>query len=116
MRMRGLAIGGGRFGGRLERRQRQRDGERRAEPGAGALDGHASAVQLDQVADDREAEPDAALARPASYVLRLAERLEHVRQKLRRDAAAGVGDDDAHVARVALEAELDLAAGRRELD
>ncbi len=56
---------------------------------AGAFGAHGSAVQLDQLAYQREAQAEAGLdasARP----LRLAKTFEDVRQKFSRDTAAGV--------------------------
>src|SRR5262249_31172868 len=101
---------------RLGRRLGKDDRERRALSRSGAVYLHAAAVQLDQVPHDREAESDAALALAAADILRLPEALEHVRQELRRDALAGVADDDPHLRALALEAELDPSAARRELD
>ena len=43
-------------------------------------------MQLDELLDDREAEPEPAV--PASSSVGLAEALEDVRQELRRDALA----------------------------
>ena len=52
-----------------------------------------AAVQLDEVAHDREAEAEAAV-RARGAAVGLAEALEHVRQEVGRDARAGVGDRD----------------------
>ena len=74
-----------------------------------------AAVQLDDVADDRQAQAEAAgLARRAG--VGLAEPLEHERQELRLNADAGVADDDLDVRVDALEPHLHAAALRRELD
>ena len=63
---------------------------------------------------DRQAEPgarDRLVLRP----LRAEEAIEQVSLRLRRDAHAGVGDLDANVAVALGGAEVDSAAGRREL-
>ena len=70
----------------VHRRQRKLDGERRALARRPALVRlHRAAVQLDQVLDDRQPQPEAAVAARGRGV-RLAEALEHVRQELGRDA------------------------------
>ena len=66
------------------------DGERRARAFARALGADRAAVQLDQLLDDRQAQPQAAVAAGGGGV-GLAEAVEHVRQELGRDALAGVG-------------------------
>ena len=53
-------------------------------------------MRLGDVADDGEAESEAAVHARLRR-LRLAERLENVRQKLRIDSFAGVGDGDLHL-------------------
>ena len=77
---------------RLELRllRRQPDDERRA-LAFDALDGDRAAVELDELLDQREADPDA-LARPRA--VDLIEAVEDVRQPIRGDADAGVGDHD----------------------
>ncbi len=72
-------------------------------------------MQLDQFADQREAETETLLgsiARPFS----LAEALEHVRQELRGDPAAGIPDRDVHFVRHATDRDPDASARRGELD
>ena len=75
---------------------RQRDGERRALPCAAALGADAAAVQLDEVADDAEAEAEPRLA--ARPRVRLAEPLEDVRQK-RREMPTPVSATDSTTCR-----------------
>ena len=48
-------------------------------------------MRLDQVPDEREPEPEAAVAARGT-AFGLAEAFEHVRQEVRRDALAGVAD------------------------
>ena len=55
-----------------------------------------TAVQLDDVADDGEAEPDAGVL-PRARAVSLAKPVEHIGQELGRDADPGVGDPDLHV-------------------
>ena len=77
---------------------------------------HGTAVQLDDVADDRQAETQAAV-RALAAAVELAEAIEHERLELGSDAAAGVADLDDHSCFVfAREEQLDAAAGGRELD
>ena len=63
-------------------------------------------VSLDQVLHDGEPEAEPRMA-PVRDALRLAEAIERERQELRRDALAGVGDDDAASCVVALEVHGD---------
>ena len=93
----------------------QRDGECRAAPLTFAPHAHGTAVQLDEMAHDREAEAEAAILTRAR-ALRLAEAIEDVRQELHTDAGARVRNDDARLAWPRLEGHVDAAARRRELD
>src|SRR5581483_1600146 len=63
---------------------------------AAALRLHGSRMQVDQMAHDRQPQPDAAVP-PADGAILLAEALEDVRQELRLDALAGVRDTDLHL-------------------
>ena len=62
-------------------------------------------MRLGDVADDGEAEPEAAVNARLRR-LGLAERLENVRQKLRIDPFAAVGDRDLHLRRRAARGHL----------
>ena len=64
-------------------------GKRRAAILAGTVDGDAAAVQLDDLPREREAEPEPAVP-AARRRIGLAEPVEDVGQKIRRDALAGV--------------------------
>src|SRR5205814_5049602 len=84
-----------RRGLRLRRRERQRDRERRAPSFAVARRGDAAAVELDDVLDDGQSEPEAAV-RARRAAVALAEALEDQRKELAADALASIGDGDAH--------------------
>ena len=86
-----LEVGRPRVARAAQHANRQADGEARALVQAVALGADLPAVQLDEVADDREAEAEAAVRARARGV-GLAERVEHVREERRVDADAGVGD------------------------
>ena len=60
-------------------------------PSPALVASHRAAVQLREVLHDRQAEPEAAVF-ARDRAVRLAERIEDVRQKLRRDAAAFVAN------------------------
>ncbi len=97
------------------RPQRQPHDEGRPLPLSRALDLGRAAVQLDQVADDRQAEPEPAVGagdRPVG----LAEAVEDVRQEVGADADAGVGHPDDGVAPLLAQADLDPARPGGELD
>ena len=90
----GQRRGGRRRGGAVPRCRTcrgSRTDERRAVLIAGARRGDAAVVRFDEVTDDREPEPEAAVPAFGAGVL-LAEPLEDVRQELPGDAAALVGD------------------------
>jgi len=107
---------GPRFQGRRrERRERQADGEDRPLPGAGARRLDRAAVQLDQMADDGEAEAEATVL-PARRGVGLAEALEDVGEELRLDPHPGVGDDDLDVRVDPRDEHLDLPPLGGELD
>jgi hypothetical protein len=100
--------------GRLRRRDdRQQDREGRPLAGAFAGDAHRAAVQLDELLDDGQSEPEAAVAAGRAGV-GLAEAVEHERQEIGTDALAGVADLDLEARVDAADADLDVAAGRRE--
>jgi len=65
-------------------------------------------VQLDDVADDRETEPEARV-QPRRTAVRMAEAIEHERQHARIDAFAGVGDHDRDVRGLVPEGDVDPA-------
>ena len=92
-----------------QRRDGEADGEGRPLPLAVALRSYRAAVQLDQVAHDREPQAEAAMA--ARRVVGLAETLEDMRQEIRADAQAVIADPDLCVAAGALQADLDAAVG-----
>ena len=58
---------------------------------------HRSAVQLDEVSDDREPEPEPAVLTACGRVP-LTEPFEHVREKIRLDSGSIVGHADLHAA------------------
>ena len=70
-----------------------------------------SVVQLDEMADDREPEPDTAV-RACRRAVGLAKALEDVREEFGRDADAGVADAEAQRVVLAVELDVHLAAGR----
>src|SRR5687767_11326105 len=72
-------------------------------------------MRFGDIADDREAETEAAV-NPRGWVLALPERLENIRQKNGLDAFTTVGNADADLRIVTLDRYLDRAALRRELD
>jgi hypothetical protein len=108
------AAPGGEAFGRLGR-ARQPHGERCALPLAVAVRAHRPAVQLDELADDGEPQPQPSLAARAAAT-GLAEPLEDVRQELGGDPLPVVADDHLDPAAVAAQEQLDVAALRRELD
>ncbi len=71
-------------------------------------------MQLDQVLDEGQPEPESAV-RARAGAIALAEALEHVREEVRRDAVAGVGDDDLEVGIGPPQARLDAALPGGEL-
>ena len=73
----------------------QRHGEGRALADAGAAHVDVAAVQPHEIVDDRQPEPETAVAARRRAV-GLAEAIEHVRQERAVDADAGVGDLDAN--------------------
>ena len=82
---------------------------------AEALGMDGAAVQLDDVADDGQADAQAAVMSGAGGVS-LAETIEDIGEELRIDADAVVGDFDLDIAALAGEADLDLAAAVGEFD
>lgn len=98
----------------LRKRHRQADGEARAATRSLAVGGDVAPLQLDEVPRDREPEAEAAL-RPADAPLRLTKALEHVGQKLHRDALPGVGHLHAELLALAAQGHAHAATARREL-
>ena len=72
-------------------------------------------MRLDELADDGEAEAEAAV-RAGGGAVGLAKALEDVGLEVRGDADARVRDRDLDRGRVALDEHLDAAAPGRELD
>jgi hypothetical protein len=72
-------------------------------------------MKLDEILDDRQPEPEAAIPARGRRI-GLAESIEHAGQEFRLDAEAGVLHDDLHVRVHALQDYLDAPARRRELD
>ena len=95
--------------------QGELDREPGASPGAGALGGDLASVQLDDVAHDREAQAETAVAPPRA-VPRLLEGLEDVGQERGFHPDPGVGDAHLHVGLRAPQGDLDAAALGGELD
>ena len=93
---------------------REPDPENGSEPLAGTRGLHGPAVQLDDVAHDGQAQPEAAV-RAFGRTVGLAKALENVRQKTRGDPLSGVRDGDLHLRFDALEANLNPPRARREL-
>jgi len=78
-------------------RERERDGERRTMPYAGAARRDVAAVQLDEMLD--EGPPDAETAmRAGAGRVGLAESVKNVWQHVGRDAGPGVLDDNLYCA------------------
>src|SRR6185295_20330859 len=95
--------------------RRKPHAERRAAVLAGALRLDRTAVELDEVPHNREA--DAEPAEPAgAAALCLAKPLEDMRQKLGDDADAVVGDRELDILVISPQADPHLAAVGRELD
>ena len=84
-------------------------------PLARALGLDGTAVELDEVADDREAEAQAA-ERPRARRVGLPEALEEVGEELGRDAPARVANGQLEVGVHALQPDVDAPALGRELD
>src|SRR5262249_38823497 len=89
--------------------------KRRALPFAGAFRVHAAAVQLDEMPDQRQTDPQAALS-ARTPALALAQAIEDERQGLGADASAGIADDDLDVRPDPLQLDLDPSIFRGELD
>src|ERR1700752_3805497 len=77
----------------IDRTDRQHDGESRAAAFAFTHRAHSPAVHFNQMTHDREAESHAAML-ATRFLTRLSEPIEDVRQKIRRDALAGVANND----------------------
>src|ERR1043165_6644501 len=96
------------------RRERQRDGERRSEAEAGTLDVHPPSVELHDLRDDRQADPES--GHVEGRRVRLAVDLEDVRQEVGGDAGAGIDDGQTRVVALPHQPDSDLPSRRRELD
>src|SRR4051794_35954684 len=95
--------------------ERQRNRERRALADAFTAGVDGSAMQLDQMPDDRQAKPQPAmLARGAG--VGLPEALEKLRKMFRGNALPRVADGDLHGGRNALQQHLHASAFGREFD
>src|SRR5881396_3163129 len=90
-------------------------GERGPLPGARTHRLDRPAMRVNQLADDREPEAEAAMA-PRAGAVPLAERFEDVRQQRWRDSLARVAHDEAQGVVGAFELHLYSPAGWRELD
>src|SRR6266542_6408183 len=82
-------------------------------PATGGAD--CSAVQLHQMAHDRQPQTETAV-RPRRASLELAETVEDKGEKLRLDPLAGVAHSDRNMRSLAFEADRDLPSCGRELD
>jgi hypothetical protein len=91
------------------------DGEDRPLLIAGTLCADTPAVKLDQIFHEGEPDPEPAVRARRSRV-RGAERLEELGQDVGGDPGAAVGYPEPRVCARALQAYLDMATGRRELD
>src|SRR5437899_8185196 len=94
--------------------ERQPHHEGRALPLTGTLGVDAATVELREVADEREADPEPAVATRAS-ALALSQPVEDIRQDLGRDALPRIADDDLDVRSHALQLYLDPTVLRSEL-
>ena len=99
-----LAIGG------LRRQGHEKDSP---QPAAIVLDAHRAAVQLDQVSDDCESEPEPPVL-PRCAAETLAEPLEYVREKVGVDAGTRVANRDCDEIGVLGNIDVDAAAARRK--
>ena len=93
----------------------ERDREDGSAPLFGALDAHAPAVQLDDVANDGKPESEAALA-PGRTAVALLEAFEDVGQQGRADALPSVAHCDLDVGANPFQQDLHAPALRREFD
>src|SRR5687768_5359313 len=82
-------------------------------PLAGAVTGHAAAVQLHQVSADRQTEAELAMGACRAAV-GLAEAFKYKREKRAIDAAACIRDVDAHFGGAHLHSHFDLSSAGRE--
>ena len=87
-----------RIGGFFRFERRQRDGKACSSPFTAAEHDHRSAMQLDQMADDGQAQPQAGVAASGRGV-GLSEAFEDMRQEFEWNALAGVADFDFDVRR-----------------
>jgi hypothetical protein len=72
-------------------------------------------VELGQVADERQADAESAVA-ASTAALALSQPVEHVREDLRGDALPRIADDDLGVRTDPLQVHLHAAVPRREFD
>src|SRR5438128_3470956 len=107
------ALGSGRrrTGGFLER---QSDCEGCPLSFAFAFNLDSAAVKLYQMADDGQPQPQP--AGPPVCLIALAKSLKHIREKLRRDALAGIAHRNLRFIALLREDDSDRAANRRKLD
>ena len=89
--------------------------KRGAEAFAGTFGRDGAAVELDEMADDGEAEAETAVAASGPRI-RLTKTLEHVGQEIGRDAGTGVDDGDLDSGVHARHAQRDRARFGRELN
>src|ERR1043165_3404313 len=94
--------------------QWKRRGKSRTFTDAFTVCGHGTAMKLDQMANDREAQTKTTET-PRRRTVRLSKTIEHARQKLGRDSLARVAHRDGRVRVVAGNANVDLAAVWGEL-
>jgi hypothetical protein len=92
----------------------QADSERRTVPAAEAVDGDRAAMQIDQLFDDSEAEPQPAM-RSRQTAFALPELIEDVRKKGRLDSGAGIFDGQHGVAAFGAQPDGDQSLTRCEL-
>src|SRR5690348_12227743 len=106
-----------RFTSRKPARISKRDAhaESRAFIFAATLGRHRSAVELNQVANDRQPKSKPAMPAGAAGIL-LAKPIEYVWQKLGFDSLSRIADDNLSLISGGLQKQLHLAAFRRELD
>src|SRR5262249_38050563 len=97
------------------RRQRHAQCERRAVVDAVTLGPHAAAMRLDDLANDRQTEPEPA-RRAEQLSVALAEAIEDLGQEVRRDALARIAEDPPRLPGIAGYAHGDASAVRGELD
>ena len=96
----------------VDNHQRQFDDKRGALSLPLALGEHGPPVELDEIADQGEA--DAKTALRSDRAVTRAKAVKHVRQQIGTNALAGVADDDLHMRVHVLHLDLDSPSLRRE--